>query len=106
MKEFLKQKLTEKRRWALPRVLLAAAVVALIGLIPNCAASVAIAQLYIEGILGAGAMMSGLLSAAGVGLLVLLRSNRPMSENAVIVGVLLVVAICCGWGIDALGVVF
>ena len=56
---------------------------ALVGLIPNCAASVAIAQLYIEGILGAGAMMSGLLSAAGVGLLVLLRSNRPMSENVV-----------------------
>ncbi|MBR2804576.1 MAG: arsenic efflux protein, partial [Eggerthellaceae bacterium] len=40
---------------------------AIVGLIPNCAASVAIAQLYIEGVLSFGAMMSGLLTAAGVG---------------------------------------
>ena len=43
---------------------------ALVGLIPNCAASVVIAQLYVEGALGAGAMMAGLLVSAGVGLLV------------------------------------
>ena len=49
---------------------------ALVGLIPNCAPSVIIAQLYVEGMLGAGAMLSGLLVSAGVGLLVLVRANR------------------------------
>lgn len=77
-----------------------------VGLIPNCAASVAIAQLYVDGMLSAGAMMAGLLSAAGVGLLVLMRSNRPARQNVLIVGVLLVVGIVCGLGIDALGIVF
>ena len=43
----------------------------LVGLVPNCAASIVIAQLYLEGVLGAGAMMAGLLVSAGVGLLVL-----------------------------------
>lgn len=38
---------------------------ALVGLIPNCAASVVIAQLYVEGVLGAGAMLAGLLVSAG-----------------------------------------
>ena len=70
---------------------LAVFVSAIIGLIPNCAASVAIAQLYVEGVLGFGAMMAGLLSASGVGLLVLLRTNRPARQNALIVVGLVVV---------------
>lgn len=69
---------------------------ALVGLIPNCAASVAIAQLYIEGVLSAGAMMAGLLSAAGVGLLVLLRTNRRPVQNAAIVAVLFALSAVCG----------
>ena len=75
---------------------LAVVVSAVVGLIPNCAASVAIAQLYVEGVLGFGACMAGLLSASGVGLLVLLRTNRHAKENALIVGVLLAVSIACG----------
>ena len=75
---------------------LAVVVAGVVGLIPNCAASVAIAQLYVEGVLGLGACMSGLLCAAGVGLLVLLRTNRRPAENAAIVGVLLAVSIACG----------
>ena len=77
-----------------------------VGLIPNCAASVAIAQLYVDGMLSTGAMMAGLLSAAGVGLLVLLRSNRPARQNAMIVLTLLAVGIVCGLAFDALGIVF
>jgi hypothetical protein len=57
---------------------------ALVGLIPNCAASVAITQLYLEGVLGTGAMMAGLLVSAGIGLLVLFRTNRRMKENLAI----------------------
>ncbi|MBO5993105.1 MAG: arsenic efflux protein [Acidaminococcaceae bacterium] len=54
---------------------------ALIGLIPNCAASVLIAELYLKGILGAGQLMAGLLTGSGAGLLVLFRSNRRLKEN-------------------------
>ena len=69
---------------------------AVVGLIPNCAASVAIAQLYVEGVLGFGACMAGLLSAAGVGLLVLLRTNRHAGENAAIIATLVVFSALCG----------
>lgn len=79
---------------------------ALVGLIPNCAASVAIAQLYVEGVLGAGAMMAGLLVSAGVGLLVLLRANRPMGQNVVVIVALYAMGVAWGLIGDALGVVF
>lgn len=69
---------------------------ALVGLIPNCAASVAIAQLYVEGVLGFGACMAGLLSAAGIGLLVLFRTNRHPAQNAAIIGVLVAFSALCG----------
>lgn len=54
---------------------------ALVGLIPNCASSVLITQLYLEGVLGGGAMMAGLLSNAGVGLMVLFRIHRNWKKN-------------------------
>jgi len=76
------------------------------GLIPNCAASVTIAQLYVNGVLSPGAMMAGLLSAAGVGLLVLLRSNRPARQNVFIIIGLAGIGILCGLIIDAIGIVF
>ncbi len=76
---------------------------AIIGLIPNCAASVAIAQLYVEGVLSLGACMAGLLSAAGVGLLVLLRTNRHAAENAAIIAVLAAFSAVCGLLIQLVG---
>jgi hypothetical protein len=79
---------------------------ALVGLIPNCAASVAIAQLYVDGLLGAGAMMAGLLSAAGVGLLVLFRTNSSARQNVIILVILWGIASVCGLAIDFLGIVF
>ena len=79
---------------------------ALVGLIPNCAASVLIAQLYIEGVLGAGAMMAGLLVAAGVGLLVLVRTNRHQKQNAAIVVGLYAMGVVCGLIVLALGITF
>ena len=78
----------------------------LVGLIPNCAASVVIAQLYLEGVLGAGAMLAGLLVSAGVGLLVLARANRSARENLGVVGVLYVTGVAWGLVVNALGIVF
>ena len=77
---------------------------AVIGLIPNCAASVAIAQLYVEGVLGFGACMAGLLSAAGVGLLVLLRTNRHARENVLILAGLVAISVVSGFILTVFGV--
>ena len=76
---------------------------ALVGLIPNCAASVAIVTLWVEGIIPAGAMLAGSLTGAGAGLLVLLRTNRPQRENLLAVGILLGVGILCGCLLDLTG---
>lgn len=77
--------------------LLAVFASALVGLVPNCAASVVITQLYLEGILGFGPLMAGLLVSAGVGYLVLFRTNRRARENVLIVVVLYAVAVL--WGL-------
>ncbi|MCD8317159.1 MAG: arsenic efflux protein [Eggerthellaceae bacterium] len=79
---------------------------ALVGLIPNCAASIVIAQLYLSGILGAGAMMSGLLVSAGIGLLVLLRANRHWKQNLGIIILLYATGVIWGLLINAVGIVF
>ena len=79
---------------------------AVVGLIPNCAASVIITELYLEGTLSAGSMMSGLLVSAGVGFLVLYRTNRPIRSTLGIVGMLLVIGVAWGFIIDACGIVF
>jgi hypothetical protein len=60
----------------------------LIGLIPNCAASVALTTMYLDGAMSAGAMMSGLMVGAGVGILVLARANRNRKESAKIIVIL------------------
>lgn len=70
---------------------------ALVGLVPNCSASVVITQLYLEGVLGFAPLMAGLLASAGVGYLVLFRTNRHPRENTVIVVGLFLVA--CVWGL-------
>lgn len=83
------------------------AAAALVGLIPNCAASVIITELYLQGILSAGAMMSGLLVSAGVGLVVLFRMNkhRP-AENIRITAVLYIAGLIWGLLINAAGITF
>lgn len=78
----------------------------LVGLIPNCAASVVIADLYIEGILSAGAMFAGLLVSAGVGLLVLVRANRPWTQNVAIIAALYAMGVIWGFLVMAFGVTF
>lgn len=70
---------------------------ALVGLIPNCASSVVITDLYLSGVLNGGAMMSGLLVGAGVGLLVLFRSHDNFKKNLQILGMLYCIGVF--WGI-------
>ena len=81
-------------------------IAALVGLIPNCASSVVITELYLSGIIGAGAMMSGLLVNAGVGLLVLFRLNRNWKQNAGIMAALYSFGVVWGVLIELSGIVF
>ena len=77
---------------------------ALLGMIPNCASSVAITQLYLEGVMSAGAMTAGLLAGSGVGLLVLFRVNDDHRENFRILGLLYGIGVLGGIAVNWLGI--
>ncbi|MGN0329017.1 MAG: putative manganese transporter [Lachnospira sp.] len=68
----------------------------IVGLIPNCAASVVLTQLYIGGVVSLGSMMAGLLAGSGVGLIVLFKENRDIKENFKILGILYLIGVVCG----------
>lgn len=75
----------------------------LVGLIPNCAASVVLTQLYVQGAMGGGAVMAGLFVSAGVGLLVLCRTNHHAKENVRMIILLYVIGVTAGMLVSALG---
>lgn len=83
---------------------LSVVVSAIVGLIPNCAASVVLTELYLEGALSTGAMLAGLLVSAGVGLLVLFRANRPMHENFLIAASLVACGVVFGFIVGVFGI--
>lgn len=76
---------------------------ALVGLIPNCAISVAIATLWTNGVISGGAMLAGLLTGAGAGILVLFRTNRHLKENLLLTAALLGCGILFGVLFDLTG---
>lgn len=78
-------------------------VMALFGFIPNCAVSVGMTQLYLEGVMSGGALVSGLTVNAGIGLIVLFRTNRDFNENLRIMAVMLAVGVLAGWVIQLVG---
>ena len=77
----------------------------LIGLIPNCASSVIITELYLNNILSLGNMFSGLLTGAGISLVLLFKTNKNIKENICILLGLYFIGVVCGIIIDALGLV-
>ncbi len=78
------------------------AVSALIGVIPNCAASVFLTELFLEELISGGALFAGLLCSAGTGLLVLFRENKSRKENFVILLVLYASSVILGFAAGAL----
>ena len=77
---------------------------ALVGLIPNCAASVALTGLAMSGVISAGAMMSGLFAGAGVGLLILFKMNKRVKENVIVAGLLVSIGVVFGLLADVIGI--
>ena len=85
---------------------LAVPVVCLIGLIPNCAASVLITECYIGRLISSGAMMAGLLASCGVGFLVLFRANKRFKENIRLLAASYAIAVFWGFVIEAVNITF
>ena len=81
-------------------------IAALVGLIPNCGASVALTELFLDGTLAAGPMVAGLLVSGGVGLLVLWRTNADLRQNAAVTGVVYAVGVAVGLLVGAAGMMF
>ena len=72
----------------------------LVGLIPNCASSVILTQLYLENIISMGSMIAGLLVNSGIGVLVLFRVNKNKKENFTVLGILYLVGAISGIILD------
>lgn len=70
--------------------------VGLIGLIPNCASSVIITELYVSSVISLATMICGLLVNAGVGLIVLFKVNKNVKENIKIIGLLYIIGVIAG----------
>ena len=77
-----------------------------IGLIPNCAASVILTQLYLQNVISAATMISGLLVGAGVGLAVLFKANKNMKSNLKIIALLYSIGVISGIIIQLIGRTF
>ncbi len=77
-------------------VILGPVIAGLIGLIPNCASSVIITELFIENIITMPTLISGVAVNAGVGLLVLFKTNKNLKENLKILGILYTIGVSSG----------
>ena len=72
----------------------------LVGLIPNCASSVILTQVYLENIISLGSMIAGLLVNSGIGVLILFRINKSKKENFTVLGILYLVGVISGIILD------
>lgn len=79
------------------------ALAALVGLIPNCAASVLLAQLFLAGSISFASLTAGLCSAAGIGIVVLFRAAKNKKRCLIVVGMLYVFSLATGLIVGALG---
>ena len=84
------------------RPILGPVIAGIVGLIPNCAASVIITQLYLEGLITVATLIAGLLVSAGVGLIVLFRVNKNLKENIKIVLLLYIIGVVSGILLEAI----
>lgn len=79
-------------------------IASLIGLIPNCASSVIITELYLSEIISFGSLIAGLLVNAGAGILMLFRINKNVKENIKIVALLYILGAVTGIVMNLIGI--
>lgn len=72
----------------------------LIGLIPNCASSVIITEIYLSDLITIGTLLSGLLTGSGLGILLLFKSNKNIKENITILSIVYIVGVVIGILVD------
>lgn len=77
----------------------------LIGLIPNCASSVILTQMYLDNLISLPTIISGLLVGAGVGLAVLFKTNKGIKQNIKIVILLYSIGVTVGIAMEIVGIV-
>lgn len=68
----------------------------LIGLIPNCGASVMLTELYINNAINFGSLISGLLTGSGIAIMILFKTNKHFLENIKVIGILYIVGVLSG----------
>lgn len=88
----------------LNRKILGPVIAGIIGLIPNCASSVIITNLYLENVISLGSMMAGLLIGAGVGIAVLFKTNNKLKENIFIIMLLYGIGVISGILMELIGI--
>ena len=89
---------------ALNKPIIGPVIAGLIGLIPNCAASVILTQMYLENLITASTLISGLLVGAGVGLAVLFKTNKGIKDNLKILVLLYSIGVISGIFLELIGI--
>lgn len=72
----------------------------LIGLIPNCASSVVLTEVYLSGIITIGVALSGLLTSSGIGILLLFKNNKLLKDNMLILSIIYFTGVIVGFILD------
>lgn len=72
----------------------------LIGLIPNCAASIVITEVYLSNLISIGVLLSGLLTGSGIGILLLFKNNKSLKDNMIILSIIYFVGVITGILVD------
>ena len=76
----------------------------IIGLIPNCAGSVVITELYINNVISFGSMLAGLLTGSGLSILILFKVNNDLKDNMVILGTVYIIGVIFGVLFNLIGI--
>lgn len=87
----------------LNKTILGPLIAGVIGLIPNCASSVILTNMYLENLISVSSMIAGLLTGAGVGLAVLFKINKGVKENIKIIGLLYAIGVISGIILELIG---
>lgn len=77
-------------------------IASLIGLIPNCAPSIIMTELYLSNMITIGTLLSGLLTGSGLGILLLFKSNKDLKENFKVLSIIYLVGVIIGIIVDIL----